>query len=159
MNKDRDLPITDYLDILQREYVVAEIRHKIYPKIGDKKYWEKVMIGKRKKIEDICFRNKIQNIFNDQAEKERIYLDIYSENGLPNFSYINDDQKFGKGEFPGLEETDIFYYYADGADVRVDYSDRKLGKITGKDLDRSKIFVEINNVEYECGMDKVTRIL
>jgi hypothetical protein len=159
MDKDRDLPITNYLDILQKEYVVAEIRHKIYPKISDKKYWKKVMNGKKKKVEDICFRNKIGSIFTEQEEKERIYLEIYPEKGVPNFSYINNDQKLGNGDFPGLEETDYIYYYSEGAKVRVDHSERKFGTIIRSQLSKSVVFVEIEGVEYKCECSIVTRIL
>ena len=158
-DKNRNLPITDYLDILQREYLVAEIRHKIYPKISDKNFWERVMDGKKRKIEDICFRNKIESIFDSEPEKRRLYQEVYNEKGLPNFSYKDEEQRLGNGDFPGLEETDIKNYFSEGAEVRVDYSERKFGKITGSDLIRSLIFVEIGGVEYECEWDKVTRIL
>jgi hypothetical protein len=158
-NKSKDLPITDYLDVLQKEYLVAEIRHKIYPKISDKSYWGRVMEGKKQKIEDICFRNKINSIFNEDNEKRRLYDIVYNFKGLPNFIYKDNFQRFGNGEFPGLEETDVLNYYSQGSKVRVDYNERKFGVITEYDHKNSVVFVEIDGTEYECEQDIVTRIL
>lgn len=159
-NKSKDLSITNYLDVLQREYLVAEIRHKIYPKISDKTYWERVMDGKRQKIDDICFRNRISSIFDNDGEKKRLYLEVYNEMGLPNFIYKDDEQRLGNGEFPGLEETDITNYYAEGSEVRVDYEGKRaFGKITEFDYLNNLVFVDLEGTEYECDPKTVTRIL
>ena len=159
MSKNRDLPISNYLDILQKEFVVAEIRHKIYPKISNKTFWAKVMEGKKEKIEDISSRNKIATIFNNKEKKDQIYSEIYGEKGLPNFIYKNEEQRLGNGEYAGLQETDIENYFSEGSEVRVNYSEQKMGTITGKELNRSIIFVAIGSSEFECEWDKVTRIL
>jgi hypothetical protein len=159
-NKSKDLSITSYLDVLQKEYLVAEIRHKIYPKISDKSYWERVMEGKRQKVEDICFRNRISSIFDNDSEKKRLYLEIYNETGLPNFVYKDEEQRIGSSDFPGLEETDIVNYYSVDSEVRVDYGGKRLfGKITEFDFKQNIVFVKIDGVEYECDSKTVTRIL
>jgi hypothetical protein len=159
-NKSKDLSIAEYLDVLQREYLIAEIRHKIYPKISDKNYWERVMDGKREKIEDICFRNRINSIFDSDVEKKRLYLQVYPETGIPNFIYKDDLQRYGEGEFPGLEQSDITNYYSTGSEVRVDYQgERKFGKIVDFDYLKLLVGVLIEGLEYECETKMVTRIL
>lgn len=161
--KNRNISIAQYLETLQKEYLVAEIRNKIYPKISDKKFWKKVMLGKKEKIEDICFRNNIKSIFDDVEIKKRVYSEVYNESGLPNFSYKDDAQRFGEGTFPGLEETDIKNYYSIDSDVKVGTSEEyELGKISMTNHDCSKIFVLFNDSTitpdwYEA--DLVTRIL
>jgi hypothetical protein len=159
--KNRDIPITEYLDILQHEYIIAGLRHKIYPKISDRAFWEKVMNGKKKKIEDICFRNKIDSIFTSEEELRRIYGLVYNESGLPNFLYKDDEQRFGIEGYPGLEETDIENYYSLGSDVRIDEPDeeRILGKITGYTKNRKQIKVNTNEGEFIVFAEHVTRIL
>jgi hypothetical protein len=160
MEKDRDIPITEYLDVLQKEFLVAEIRHKIYSKINDKQFWEKVMKGKKRKIEDICFRNKIDNIFTSDEEKRRMYSVVYNEHGLPNFNYKDDVQRFGNGEYPGLEQTDIENYYSFDSEVRVDVNGKRVfGKITGYTENRELILVESESIEVQYERELVTRIL
>lgn len=161
MVKDRDIPISEFLDKLQKEYLVAEIRHRIYPKLSDKSFWEKVMFGKKCKIEDICFRNNIDSIFTSEEQKKRLYTEVYNEKGLPNFLYKDDNQKHGVNGYPGLLETDIAYYYTVDMQVRVDEpeKERKFGKITGYTLNRELILVEIEGKEFEVESKYVTRII
>lgn len=160
MGKNRDIPITEYLDILQKEFLVAEIRHKIYPKISDKTFWGKVMEGKKRKIEDICHRNRIENIFNSETEKRRICDLIYNQVGLPNFLYKDENQRIGNGDFPGLEETDIANYYSLNSEVRVDFDGERLfGKITDFDFDRTTIEIKTEKGIFDCHRKTVTRIL
>ena len=38
--KTRELPFKEFFENLQREYIVAELRYKIYPSERDKKYYK-----------------------------------------------------------------------------------------------------------------------
>lgn len=103
--KTRHLPITEYYKQLQREYIITELRKKIYPKIKDKNYYERVLKQKRINIEDISSRNKIPSIFNDINTKDFFYKEVYPEWGFPIFTYKDD---YNQREFAPL---DLQNYY------------------------------------------------
>ena len=91
--KTRDISIYTFFEKLQEEWVVAELRYKIYPKKKDREFWKKVMEGKKEKINNIADRNAIPSIFSNNEIKQVLYQRIYTEGGLPNFIYKNEDQR------------------------------------------------------------------
>ena len=94
MMKNRTLNFNDFFACLQREYLVAELRHKIYMKVKDKEYYlHKEMEGKKKTIESIASRNNFPSIFTDQWLFEKYKSEIYNEWGLPNFIYRSDEDR------------------------------------------------------------------
>lgn len=115
--KTRDLHIYDYLEILQVEYVSAELRSKIYPKAKDKAYYrERVMVGKKEKIFDICSPERnpgLPNIFTNEDEKARIYNLVYNDWGLPNFHYRNDEHE------EMFAHQDFENYYMSNSKIRI----------------------------------------
>ena len=94
MMKNRTLNFNDFFACLQREYLVAELRYKIYMKAKDKEYYlHKEMEGKKKTIESIASRNNFPSIFTDQWLFEKYKSEIYNEWGLPNFIYRSDEDR------------------------------------------------------------------
>ena len=62
-NNSRSLSVAEYFHVIQREYLMAEFRRKIYFSPKDKRYFSRVMEFKREKIEDIAKRNQLMSIF------------------------------------------------------------------------------------------------
>lgn len=157
--KTRDLALYDYFNKLQEEYVVAELRKRIYPKIKDKKYWSKVMSLKKNKIEDIVLRNCLHSIFNNEKVKEKIYTKIYTKTGLPKFIYRDE------GDQQELENLDIEYYYTEGSFFNVYKDDDVLvGKLKSidfleEDIENNKANIVIDNEEIKISIKNISRIL
>lgn len=153
--QERSLSVLEYLEVLQREYLVADLRRRIYPKPKDKNYFTRVMDRKRKRIEDIASRNKIPTIFSSDQEMDRVREDVYGPNGYPQFTYrdLEEEQE--------LKYKDFKYYYRTNSDVRIQVDDQVL---IGKLID----FVDENIVEVKVrkeensrnvALEHITRIL
>ena len=97
--KTRNLSVAEYFVVLQREYLIAEFRKKIYYSKNDKAYYQRVMDGKREKIEEIANRNRLDNIFNSTEKLREMQLELFD--------------RLGKPKFP-MSETDVENYYATG---------------------------------------------
>jgi len=108
---NRKLSIISYFDKLQLEYIINELRRKIYHKKKDKTYYSRVLEQKRQNIEDISSRNKLPSIFNDVNVKKLYYDKIYNEFGLPNFMYRSEAHR---AEF---ELNDIQNYFLVGSEI------------------------------------------
>jgi len=134
--KTRDLHIYDFLEMLQVEYVSAELRAKIYPNIKDKAYYrDRVMYFKKQKIEDICERNPgLPNIFNNDGERRRIYDMIYNDWGMPNFHYKDQDHK------DQFEDQDFDNYFMKDCTVRIRTDEKEEKALVGylMDVNRDK---------------------
>lgn len=133
-DKIRNLSIYEYLQTLQVEYVVAELRRKIYIKKKDILYYTRVIEAKKQKIVDICLRNSLPSIFNHQQTKELIYREVYREFGYPNFHY--------KEGFEGVEELqtkDFYHYYVKQTEFKVQVEDGfKVGTLVFVDYENKK---------------------
>ena len=70
--KNRNLSVAEYFLIIQKEYLIAEFRKKIYFSKNDKIYYQRVMDGKKNKINDIAKRNRLDSIFNNSEKMEEI---------------------------------------------------------------------------------------
>lgn len=110
--KTRNLTLSEFLIQLQLEYIVVELRRKIYTRIKDKKYYEKVMNYKAMKIKDISERNSLQSIFTNNEVKKKLYKKIYIDDNYPNFLYSGEADK--RKHF----ENDRLNYYSEGAEVK-----------------------------------------
>ena len=99
MKKTRNLSVAEYFLVIQREYLIAEFRKKIYFSKSDKAYYQRVMDGKRSKIEKISKRNRLDNIFNNEAKREEMWNELFDRLGKPKFE---------------LSKTDVENYYATG---------------------------------------------
>lgn len=103
MDKTRNLSVSEYFEVIQKEYLIANFRKKIYYNPKDKKYYEKVMRFKRQKIEDIAKRNNLLSIFNSEDKMNEIRNELFDKLGKPKFQ---------------LNETDLRNYYSAGNDFQ-----------------------------------------
>lgn len=97
--KNRNLSVAEYFLIIQKEYLIAEFRKKIYFSKNDKIYYQRVMDGKRNKINDIAKRNRLDSIFNNSEKMEEMRDELFDKLGKPKFE---------------MSPTDIENYYASG---------------------------------------------
>jgi hypothetical protein len=152
--KTRDIPLYEYFSKLQEEYICAELRHKIYPKPKDKTYWkEKVMIGKKKKIEDIALRNCLKSIFTSDEIRDKYYNKVFNKIGYPNFVYKDEQER------ELLELSDLQNYYHNGSEVRIGDDGEMIGKVCDLDLNRLVATVFIDNKKEQYTLRNLTRIL
>lgn len=97
--KNRNLSVAEYFLIIQKEYLIAEFRKKIYFSKNDKIYYQRVMDGKKNKINDIAKRNRLDSIFNNSEKMEEMRDELFDKLGKPKFE---------------MSPTDIENYYASG---------------------------------------------
>lgn len=97
--KNRNLSVAEYFLIIQKEYLIAEFRKKIYFSKNDKIYYQRVMDGKKNKINDIAKRNRLDSIFNNSEKMEEMRAELFDKLGKPKFE---------------MSPTDIENYYAIG---------------------------------------------
>lgn len=153
--KSRKISFMEYFENLQREYIVSELRSKIYPNEKDKKYYiEREMAGKRLKIEDISYRNNLENIFSSPFMKRKFYAEIYPSTGLPNFIYRDESDRKKR------EKLDIYNYFSKNTLVTVIYNECCLkGKIvsTNPYLKTSNVFIFDLEKTVCVDFDKIAR--
>lgn len=127
--KTRNIPHHDYLIALQKEYFVNEIKSKIYTKSKDKAFYRRVMSNKREKIEDISFKHRFKNIFNDKDTHNEFRQIMYPEFGIPAFE---------------CSKLDIKYYFSKDTQVRVNTeTGTKIGTIMSVSEDYKIIHVKL----------------
>ena len=97
--KNRNLSVAEYFLIIQKEYLIAEFRKKIYFSKNDKIYYQRVMDGKKNKINDIAKRNRLDSIFNNSEKMEEMRAELFDNLGKPKFE---------------MSPTDSENYYASG---------------------------------------------
>lgn len=140
--KTRNLSIAEYFLQLQREYLIADFRRKIYFNPKDKAYYQRVMGYKKEKIESIAKRNRLKNIFDDTATLEEIKQELFTNDGKPKFE---------------MNESDIENYYANGNEFSYK------GKIWTLDYvqdDGTLILYSLNKEQFESAKkEDVCRIL
>lgn len=154
--KSRHLSILDFFENLQIEYIQADLRHKIYPKLKDKSYWQRVKEGKKATIEKLAEKNSLPSIFSDtemlRAFEKRVYRDV----SYPVFTYRDENHKMEQ------EYYDLKYYYNQGSDVRIDQDGTiMIGKISKEYIPfrDSLISVTVQGKESRYSIKFVTRIL
>lgn len=91
--KTRNLSVAEYFLQLQKEYLTAEFRRKIYFNPKDKAYYQKVMGFKKEKIESIAKRNRLKSIFNDNVTLSEIQRELFTLDGKPKFEMTDIDRK------------------------------------------------------------------
>lgn len=100
-NKTRNLSVAEYFLAIQKEYLIAEFRKKIYFSPNDKAYYQKVMNYKVEKINDIANRNRLDSILNNSERMEEMRGELFDKLGKPKFE---------------MSKTDLENYYAIGND-------------------------------------------
>lgn len=138
--KGRTLTFEEFFETLQLEYIVAELRWKIYSSEKDKNYYKrKEMDGKRVTIQEISSRNNFKDIFNDSETRIKYYEQVYNEWGLPNFIYRNQEDRESR------RKIDIYSFFRRGTEVSVKLDSGEIvkGKITFTNLEKSTVSVKI----------------
>lgn len=154
--KSRDLSILDFYEILQVEWICADLRRKIYPKIKDKNYWTRVAEGKKNTIQRLAEKNSLPSIFDDESMLRIFEKKVYKENAYPEFIYKNENNKNEQ------EYWDLHYYLYIYSEVRVIIAgETKLGKITKEFIPYKdvNVMVTVDGVEKPYSPSLVTRIL
>ena len=91
--QNRELSAAEYFVQIQKEYLIAQFRSKIYFSPKNKRYWKKVMEYKAEKINSIASRNKLHSIFNSDEKMEDFHNRLFDKNGKPRFEMTADDLK------------------------------------------------------------------
>lgn len=86
MNNARSLSVAGYFHVIQREYLMAEFRRKIYFSPKDKRYFSRVMEFKREKICDIANRNKLTSIFTSPEKMRDVRAELFDPLNRPMFA-------------------------------------------------------------------------
>ena len=86
---DRRLTVAEYFNAIQREYLIADFKRKIYANSKDRSYYSKVANFKREKITDISERNCLKSVLNDKDVLKEFRNLLFSESGAPLF-YMNE---------------------------------------------------------------------
>ena len=154
MTTTKDLSVLQFFEVLQEEYIVCELRVKIYPIKKHKQYWKNLADEKAKKIIDIAERNNLPSIFSDRRTKRSLESRIYSDFGLPNFYYPNPEKKEQQHKW------DIINYYWPNADVRIKTGTNiDLGKIVSFDSESKLVEVLVDGVLKAVSINRVSRVL
>jgi hypothetical protein len=153
--KTRSLSVQELFDVLQQEYIVCELRAKIYPITKHKEYWTDLMEKKKEKILNISKRNNLFSIFDNEKIKQGFEQKIIPEVGFPNFLYKDPTQKLIQ------EKWDIHNYYYPKTSVKVfvDSSNVLTGTIQSVDFPSNRIKVSIDGITQEFDINLITRVL
>jgi len=152
--KNRTQSFNDFFACLQREYLVAELRYKIYEKPKDKDYYlHREMEGKKKTIESIAARNNFPSIFTDSWLMERYRSEIYTDWGLPNFVYRSEEDRLNR------RNNDMIAYFHKGIKVRVKMdNDIQEGIVVWSHPETMTTEVFLGKETMECSFDNLQRI-
>lgn len=158
--KSRDQKFYEFFLILQKEYIVAELRKKIYPDATGKAKSEEIMKGKKKKIFDIAMKNSLKTIFPkmklgteslyDEELRVKLYKEVYGES-YPNFIYRDENQKSKLG----LKDKKCYYML--GSEIKT--VDDFIGSLQDIDFENEKCWVKVNGGVKEYNLDEIRRIL
>lgn len=91
--KTRNLSVAEYFLQIQREYLIADFRRKIYFSPKNKTYWNKVCNYKEARINVIAKRNNLNSIFNCESKLEELRNELFDHSGKPKFDMTPDDIK------------------------------------------------------------------
>lgn len=92
-NEARDLTVAEYFVQIQKEYLIADFRRRIFYNLKDKAYWSKVCNYKEARINAIAKRNNLNSIFNSEAKLESLKQELFDRNGKPKFEMTPEDIK------------------------------------------------------------------
>jgi hypothetical protein len=161
-HKSREQKFHEFFIILQKEWIVAELRYIIYTEESMRVKSKEIMEGKKKKIYDIAFKNSIKTIFPDlklgntslydECLKDKLYDEIYRPGGgLPHFIYRDDRQK------SILAGVDRRCYYSIGSKFNVVNSDL-IGIIETVDFVNSHVLLRFDNGKAIYDLKEITRL-
>lgn len=150
MSKNKNQSIYMFFESLQKEYMIAMIRSKIYTSYRNRKYYrERVMPGKKEKIEQIAQRSGIRSIFDDKEIWESVWESVVPQWGLPNFTYSSDENR--EEQYP----QDYMNYFSPGSEVVVnDGGKAVVGVVVSNDFLLANNMVDIKRL----GSEKVESV-
>lgn len=153
--KNRKQKFLDFYACLQREYLVAELRYKIYERQKDKSYYlNKEMLGKKETIESMSVRNNLPSIFTDNWLMSKYKDEIYNDWGLPNFIYRSDNDRAAR------RPKDIVAFFHKGVEVDVKTDNGLMkGTVVWTDLTSNLVTVEIAGKEQTYSYNELRRKL
>lgn len=152
--KSRHLSIYQYFEILQIEWLVADLRFRIAVKAKDKEFWKKVKEGKKQTFEAIADRNSLPTLFTDSDLKAALEKRIYECEGLPNFHYKDEAAKQIQGYW------DQLHYYRPSTEVRFElFGEVRVGTIDKYHPNAEKIKIKYDGETLEVPTKEVSRIL
>jgi len=91
-NSKRNLSVVQYFEQIQKEYLIAKFRSKIYFNPRDKAYYKRVMRYKSEKINEIAQRNTLKSILNDESKYEEYRGKLFNF-GSPLFKLTEEDER------------------------------------------------------------------
>jgi hypothetical protein len=153
--KTRDLSAAQFFETLQLEYLICELRAKIYPQ-KHKDYWRGIAENKKERILDISKRNHdLPCIFSHSFIKEDFQKKVFPEVGFPKFIYRDEAQRLRQ------ERWDWVNYYSVGCSVRI-YDNSffvGLGEVKRVDYENKTAIVLFENEEKELSLHTLTRLI
>ena len=93
VEKTRNLSVAEYFLQIQKEYLIADFRRKIYYSPKDKAYWTKVCGYNEARIEKIAKRNNLNSILNSEDKLDELRKELFDQLGKPRFEMTADDVK------------------------------------------------------------------
>lgn len=142
---DRKLNQDEYLQIIQREYIIAEFRLNIYKNEKDRIFYTRLLENKRLKIEKIHTLYNRATILNNKDIKQKYYQEFYNSRSMPIFE--------------GADKKDFKYYFYKDSDVFCCVNGTyKQAKIINGFIIENKIIVDIDGVEQKIEIQNVQRI-
>lgn len=97
--KTRNLSVAEYFLQIQKEYLIADFRRRIYFSPKDKSYWNRVCGYKEVRINKIANRNNLNSILNSEDKYNELRAELFDHNGKPKWE---------------LTPSDIQNYYSNG---------------------------------------------
>lgn len=91
--KNRELSVAEYFVQIQKEYLIAVFRSKVYFSPKDKRYWRKVADYKAEKIKSISERNGLFSVLNSDKKLKEFNSRLFDANGKPCFEFSSEDIK------------------------------------------------------------------
>lgn len=91
-NATRHLSVAEYFLQVQKEYLIADFRRKIYFSPKDKNYWARVCEYKKVRITKISERNKLHSIFNSEEKLNELRRELFDSFGRPKFPLTDKDE-------------------------------------------------------------------
>ena len=90
---NRNLSAAEYFHAIQREYLIADFRRRIYYSPKDKAYYRRVMDYKAAKINAIAERNNLISILNSESKRKEVHTELFERGWNPKFEMTETDRK------------------------------------------------------------------
>ena len=91
--KGRSLSAAEYFDTIQREYLIADFRRKIYYNPKDRAYYKRLMEHKAEKIRQISERNGLLSILDREQKRKEVWDELFDTGWKPKFEMTEVDRR------------------------------------------------------------------